>query len=177
VTEKTLPIDRSNSVRRNFSQHKLFNLLPLHSKRQQTMNGIERQWTFPESLTHTTQHYSKHFHKNDCIQELQTDSHNHFTALWTLTRLTQVSWYQKVHYAIFWIFWCKMKITQADKPTIRMDCHYIQTNLVPHLCNPTIFTPDVLPGTSLPVYPGFGQALNMLACIPGGCRQTSVENV
>ena len=24
---------------------------------------------------------------------------------------------EKVHFAIFWIFWCKMKITQADVPT------------------------------------------------------------
>jgi len=28
--------------------------------------------------------------------------------------------------------------------------------------------PDVLPGTTLPIYPGFGQAPNMLACIPIG---------
>jgi len=30
-----------------------------------------------------------------------------------------------VHFAIFWIFWCKMKITQADAPTIRIDCYPI----------------------------------------------------
>jgi len=52
---------------------------------------------------------------------------------------TRVSWYQKVHFAIFWIFWCKMKITQADTPTIRMDCHPIQTNWCPHLCHPRHF--------------------------------------
>jgi len=28
--------------------------------------------------------------------------------------------------------------------------------------------PDALPGTTLPIYPGLGQAPNMLACIPGG---------
>jgi len=28
--------------------------------------------------------------------------------------------------------------------------------------------PDALPGTTLSIYPGFGQALNMLVCIPGG---------
>jgi len=33
---------------------------------------------------------------------------------------------------------------------------------------PTIFTPDVLPGTTFPIYPGLGQAPNMLACISGG---------
>ena len=73
-------------------------------------------------------------------------THNHFTALWTLSRTTQVSWYQKVHFAIFWIFWCKMKITQADTPTIRMDCHPIQTNWCSHLRHPHHFMPDALPG-------------------------------
>jgi len=28
--------------------------------------------------------------------------------------------------------------------------------------------PDALPGTTLPIYHGLGQASNMLACIPGG---------
>ena len=55
-------------------------------------------------------------------------THNHFTALWSLSGTTRVSRYQKVHFAIFWIFWNKMKITQADSPTIWMDCHPIQTN-------------------------------------------------
>jgi len=27
--------------------------------------------------------------------------------------------------------------------------------------------PDALPDTTLPIYPGLGQAPNMLACIPG----------
>jgi len=27
---------------------------------------------------------------------------------------------------------------------------------------------DALPGTTLPIYPGLGQAPNMLDCIPGG---------
>ena len=89
------------------------------------------------------------------------NTHNHFTALWTLSGTTRVSWYQKVHFAIFWIFWCKMKITQADTPTIQMDCHPIQTNWCPHLCHPCHFTPDALPGTTLPIYPGLGQAPNM----------------
>jgi len=65
--------------------------------------------------------------------------YNHFKTLWTLSGTTQVSWYQKVHFAIFWIFWCKMKITQADAPKIRMDCHPIQTNWCPHLCIPHHF--------------------------------------
>jgi len=67
-----------------------------------------------------------------------------------------VSWYQKVHFAIFWIFWCKMKMTQADTPTIWMDCHPIQTNWCPISAIPTIFTPYALPGTTLPIYSGLG---------------------
>jgi len=45
----------------------------------------------------------------------------------------------EVHYSIFWIFWCKMKLTQTDTQTIRMDCHPIQTKRCPHLCHPTNF--------------------------------------
>jgi len=32
-----------------------------------------------------------------------------------------------------------MKITLADTPTIRMDCHPIKTNWYPHLCHPHHF--------------------------------------
>jgi len=60
-------------------------------------------------------------------------------ALWTLFETTRVSQYQKVHFAIFWIFWYKMKIMQADAPTIWMDCHPIQTNWCPHLYHPHHF--------------------------------------
>jgi len=70
---------------------------------------------------------------------LRTHTQNHFTALWTLSRTTRVSWHQKVHFAIFWIFWSKTKITQADAPTICMDCHPIQTNWCPHLRHPHHF--------------------------------------
>jgi len=68
--------------------------------------------------------------------------------------------------SIFWIFWCKMKIT--DAPTIWIECHPIQTNWCPHLCHPTIFALDALPGTTLTIYHGLEQAPNMPACIPGG---------
>jgi len=57
-----------------------------------------------------------------------------------------------------------MKITQADAPTIWMDCHPIQLG-APTSAIPTIFAPSALPGT---IYPGLGQAPDMLACIPGG---------
>jgi len=36
--------------------------------------------------------------------------------------------------------------------------------------------PDALPGTILPIYPGLGQAPNMLACIPGGLVKVNLEN-
>jgi len=67
---------------------------------------------------------------------LQAHTHNYFMGLWTLSGSTWVRQYQKVHFAIIWIFWCKMKITQADAPTIWMDCHPMQTNWCPHLCHP-----------------------------------------
>ena len=72
----------------------------------------------------------------------KTNTHthtNHFIAFWTLSVSTRVSQYQKVHFAIFWIFGCKMKTTQADAPTIRMDCHPNQTNWCPNLCHPHHF--------------------------------------
>jgi len=65
------------------------------------------------------------------------DNYNHFMALCTMSRTTRVSQYQKVHFTILWIFSSKMKITQADAPTIWMDCHHIQTNWYPHLYHPT----------------------------------------
>jgi len=51
-----------------------------------------------------------------------------------------------------------MKITQADAPTIWMDYHPILTNRHPNLCHPHNFMPDALPGTTLPINPGLGQA-------------------
>ena len=80
------------------------------------------------------------FGRNFC-EYRPTHTHNHFMALWTLSGTTRVNVnrYQKVHFAIFWIFWSKMKITQADAPTIWMDCHPIQSNWFPHLCHPHHF--------------------------------------
>jgi len=68
-----------------------------------------------------------------------THIHNHYTALWTMSGITRVSWYQKVYFANFWIFWCKMKITQARAPTTWMDCQPIQTNWCPISAILTIF--------------------------------------
>jgi len=111
-----------------------------------------------------------HIHRPKLLHKsggLMAHTHNHFTALWTLSGTTRVSWYQKVHFTIFWIFWTKMKITQADISTIRMDCHPFRLFDASISAISTIFMPDALPGTTVPVYPGLGQAPNMLACIPG----------
>ena len=74
-----------------------------------------------------------------CKQNTTTTTILQLSGVWTLYRTTQVRWYQKVNFAIFWISCCKMKITQADAPTIKMDCHLIQTNWCPHLCHPHHF--------------------------------------
>jgi len=66
------------------------------------------------------------------LQIWHSHTHNHFTALLTLSRTTRLRQYQKVHFAIFWIFWCKIKITQADTTAIWMDCHPILTGSVHH---------------------------------------------
>jgi len=63
--------------------------------------------TIANTADETAETGSSHTHTH-------THTHNHFTALWTLSGTTRVSWYRKVYFAIFWIFWCKMKITQAD---------------------------------------------------------------
>jgi len=59
------------------------------------------------------------------------------------------------------------KITEAYTPTIRMGA--TPSGLI---SNPThhrpIFMPDAFPDAILPLYPGLGQASNMLACIPSG---------
>ena len=46
--------------------------------------------------------------------------------------------------------------------------HSIRIKSVIHLPHPPFFTLDTLPATTLPIYPGLGQAPNMLACIPNG---------
>jgi len=75
------------------------------------------------------------------------------------------------------VTWSKVKITKADTPTIRMDCHSILTNWCPNLCHPHHFTPDTLPGSTLPIYPALGQAPNVVACIPCGCPDKCVKIV
>jgi len=64
-------------------------------------------------------------------QHYAPPTHNHFTALWTLSRTTWVSWYQKIHFTIFWIFWCKMKITQLQ--LLNIHCQLTQSCNTPTL--------------------------------------------
>ena len=75
---------------------------------------------------------------------LLTHTHTHTPTILHLSGLCpeQPGWAGTRRYIIwyiFWIFWCKLKITQADAPTIRMVCHPIQTNWCPHLCHPHNF--------------------------------------
>jgi len=60
------------------------------------------------------------------------------------------------------------KITQADTLTIWLGA--TRSGLVSDSppSTPPIFTPDALPAATLPIYPGLGQAPNMLACIDSG---------
>jgi len=59
------------------------------------------------------------------------------------------------------------KILGADIPTIRLGATASGLISDPPPSSP-IFMTDALPATTLPVYPGLGQAPNMLACIPSG---------
>jgi len=52
----------------------------------------------------------------------------------------------------------------------------IRTNQRPTSIVPHFFTPDALPAATLPLYPGLGQAPNMLACIPSGVVTGSPGN-
>jgi len=67
----------------------------------------------------------------------------------------------------FWTFMVQGKIIEADTLTIWLGV--TPSRLIsnpPH--NTLTFMPDALPATTLPLYPGLGQAPNMLACIPSG---------
>ena len=63
------------------------------------------------------------------------------------------------------------EISEAETPTVRLGAIPSST----HLPHSPIFTPGALPAATLQIYPGLGQAPNMLACIPSGLvRQTTV---
>jgi len=63
------------------------------------------------------------------------------------------------------------KITEADTLTIwlRTTPSGLISDPPQH---PPIFNPDALPAATLPLYPGLGQAPNMLACVPDGMITT-----
>jgi len=71
------------------------------------------------------------------------------------------------------------KVTEADKLTIQL-CHSIRTNQWLAPCKRwgwvDIFTLDALPA-ALPIYPGLGQAPNMMAGIPSGLVSDSQDTV
>ena len=65
-------------------------------------------------------------------------------------------------------------ISDADTPTIRLGATPSGLISDPPPSSP-IFTLDALPAATLPIYPGFGQVPNMLACIPSGLVQVVLE--
>jgi len=66
------------------------------------------------------------------------------------------------------------KITEADTRTIWLGT--TQSRLISDPPPPSpIFTPDALPAATLPLYPGLGEAPNMLVCIPSGVVSTKMN--
>ena len=59
------------------------------------------------------------------------------------------------------------EISEADALTIPLGATPSRLFSDPRPSSP-IFIPDALPATTLPIYPGLGQAPNMLACMPSG---------
>jgi len=53
---------------------------------------------------------------------------------------------------IFWTFMVQRKITKADTLTIRLGA--TPSGLISGFRHPPIFTPDALPATTIPLYPG-----------------------
>jgi len=71
------------------------------------------------------------------------------------------------------------KITEAEMLTIQLGATPSRLINDPSP-SPPIFTPDALPATTLPLYPGLGQAPNVLACISSGetkCSNQYMKNV
>jgi len=64
-------------------------------------------------------------------------------------------------------FMVQGEISEADTPTIQLGATLSGLISDPPRSS-SIFTPDALPATTLPIYPGLEQAPNMLACIPSG---------
>jgi len=67
-------------------------------------------------------------------------------------------------------FMVQGKITEADTLTICLGATPSGLISDPSPSSP-IFMPDAIPAATLPLYPGLGQAPNMLACI-ASCKQS-----
>jgi len=89
-----------------------------------------------------------------------THTYNRFTALFP-----ELPGWAGVRRNLLPDFMVQGKITAADIPTIQLGATLSRliSNSPPSL---PIFTLDALPAATLPLYPGLGQAPNMLACIP-----------
>jgi len=59
------------------------------------------------------------------------------------------------------------KIIQTGAPTMRLNATPSGPSMPLPPSSPN-FTPDALPASNLRIYPGWGQAPNMLDCTPGG---------
>jgi len=66
------------------------------------------------------------------------------------------------------VSWCQKKTSSGIYGSGRHRQTHRQSGCASHLHHPPFFTPDALPATTLPLYPGLGQAPNMLACLPSG---------
>jgi len=69
----------------------------------------------------------------------------------------------------FWTLWCKGR-TEAETSTIRLHATLSGPSGLINDPPPSslIFTPDALPVATVPIYPGLGQAPNILDCISSG---------
>ena len=93
-------------------------------------------------------------------------THAYTTVLWPpFSGTTRVRWCQKKSSGLYGASEDN-RGRDADHPAGR---HSIRTNQQPtSIISLPIFMPDALPVATLPIYPGLGQAPNMLACIPSG---------
>jgi len=101
------------------------------------------------------------FHVWTFNYECESHTHNHFTALFP-----GLPGWAGGRRSLLLEFVMQGKITEADTPTIRLGATPSGLITEPPPSSPPIFTPDTLPAATLPLYPGLGQASNMLACIP-----------
>jgi len=94
--------------------------------------------------------------------------HNHFTALWTLSGATRVRRYQRYISPSSGFSGAKWRWHRQTHQQSRWTATPSRLIGAPTSVVPTIFMQDALPYTTLPIYPGLGQAPNMLACISSG---------